>query len=71
MPPMASALFWVWARNFAAELVAPGIEHVHAGTACGRAGKGIGVNGNKYVGIARAAFGDADAQGNEDLRCAS
>ena len=22
-PPMASALFWVWARNFAAELVAP------------------------------------------------
>ena len=44
-----------------------GVEHIHAGTARRRAGKGIGVDGNENVGIAGAGFGDAHAQRDEDV----
>lgn len=43
------------------------IEHIYAGTASGRAGKGIGVDGHEYVGIARTAFGNAYAQWDKDV----
>ena len=65
---MASALFWVCARNFCRRAGrAFGIEHVHAGTASRRAGKGIGVDGYEYISIARTAFGNAYAQWDKDV----
>ena len=44
-----------------------GIEHIYAGTASGRAGKGIGVDGDEYVCIACTAFGNAYAQWDKDV----
>ena len=44
-----------------------GVEHIHAGTARGRAGEGVGVDRDEHVGIACAGFGDAHAQRDEDV----